>query len=189
MSRSQETRAQSPAPTAKLAFRFSPHWFKIWPQTNQEVRPLPRIPLVGRSVAVIVDGPRVLLVESKASPGHWVPPGGKIEPRERAAEAAAREVLEETGARVEVGGLIAYREVWWDGWDTLELYFAARPLADTGAQGHSGYEGRPWKWVETGDLCSVPHFPEELDLLCRLSASDDAPVAYLGATDARKMNG
>lgn len=53
------------------------------------------------SVALI-DRDRVLLIQRARAPwsGLWSLPGGRLEPGETAAEAAAREVLEEVGLRV-----------------------------------------------------------------------------------------
>jgi 8-oxo-dGTP pyrophosphatase MutT (NUDIX family) len=45
----------------------------------------------GRWLLALVDHPRL---------GEWMPPGGHVEPEESAAEAAVREVLEETGLAV-----------------------------------------------------------------------------------------
>src|SRR5881227_3376430 len=59
--------------------------------------------------AVVRDGTgRLLLVRRAHEPsrGLWSIPGGRIEPGETAAEAAAREVREETGLIVEVGRLL-----------------------------------------------------------------------------------
>jgi 8-oxo-dGTP diphosphatase len=62
-----------------------------------------RVPCVG---AIVRDSAgRLLLIRRGTEPGRglWSIPGGRIEPGESAASAAAREVLEETGLRVEIG--------------------------------------------------------------------------------------
>ena len=62
-----------------------------------------RVPCVG---AVVRDrAGRLLLVRRGTEPGRglWSIPGGRLEPGETGHQAAAREVLEETGLRVEVG--------------------------------------------------------------------------------------
>jgi acetyl-CoA carboxylase carboxyl transferase subunit beta len=60
-------------------------------------------------VALVTDGEgRVLMVQRAFEPakGSWVLPGGFIELEEPPAEAAVREVLEETGLQVRVNGLL-----------------------------------------------------------------------------------
>src|SRR5262245_64890371 len=63
--------------------------------------------------AIIFRGGQVLLIEraTGALKGRWSPPGGHIEPGERARAAAVREVREETGVDAEVGGLVDLHEV------------------------------------------------------------------------------
>lgn len=58
------------------------------------------------SVTAIVtrDDGRVLVIK-RADDGRWVPPGGVLELGETPQDACAREVLEETGYRVDVGSL------------------------------------------------------------------------------------
>ena len=63
----------------------------------------PGRPIVGVGVLIEVDG-RYLLVKRAAEPdaGLWSIPGGLIEVGEKAADAAVREALEETGLSVEI---------------------------------------------------------------------------------------
>ena len=63
--------------------------------------------------AAIFRGARVLIAERGNGPmrGSWSLPGGKIEAGETAAAAAAREIHEETGLRVELRGLLDLHDV------------------------------------------------------------------------------
>jgi 8-oxo-dGTP diphosphatase len=75
-------------------------------------RSYPERPLIGVSVAVRRNGD-VLLVRRARPPfeGLWSFPGGLVETGERLAEAAAREVREETALAVEVGERIDLAEI------------------------------------------------------------------------------
>ena len=63
------------------------------------------VPAVG---VVCLKGDAVLLIRRGTPPrqGEWSLPGGRIEPGERLAEAALRELREETGVEAELIGLI-----------------------------------------------------------------------------------
>jgi 8-oxo-dGTP diphosphatase len=65
----------------------------------------PRIPCVG---GIVRYGGRLLLVQRGREParGTWSVPGGRVEAGETDEQATVREVLEETGLRVLVDGLV-----------------------------------------------------------------------------------
>lgn len=68
--------------------------------------PLPApVPCVG---VVCLKGDEVLLIRRGRPPrqGEWSLPGGRIEPGERAVEAALRELREETGVEARISGLL-----------------------------------------------------------------------------------
>jgi 8-oxo-dGTP diphosphatase len=70
-------------------------------------REYPERPIVGVG-AVVVEGGRVLLIKRKYEPlkGHWSLPGGMVEIGETLETALTREMVEETGLRVDVGPVI-----------------------------------------------------------------------------------
>ncbi len=70
--------------------------------SNDEEREYPEHPLVGVGAVVVQDG-KILLVQRGKEPrkGVWSIPGGLVELGEDVKDALRREVLEETGLRVE----------------------------------------------------------------------------------------
>lgn len=67
--------------------------------------PMTPVPAVG---VVCLKGDEVLLIRRGTPPrlGEWSLPGGRIEPGERAVDAALRELREETGVEARILGLI-----------------------------------------------------------------------------------
>lgn len=124
-----------------------------------------RIPAAG---AVVTDDQgRVLLVQRGKQPqlGRWSVPGGSVEPGEGLAEAAAREVLEETGLVVEVG-----RELWvvdlpGGPGRTYEVHdFAARVIGGTLQAGDDAADAR---WFAVEELDDLPVTEDLLVFLAR----------------------
>ena len=69
-------------------------------------------PRCGASAAIFRDGEVLLIQRAKgAFTGLWSFPGGHIEPGETARTAAQREVAEETGCQVRIGGVLDVHDV------------------------------------------------------------------------------
>jgi 8-oxo-dGTP diphosphatase len=71
------------------------------------------LPRIGSALLVRDQANRILLGKRNKEPqrGSWVIPGGKIKPFESIADAAARELREETGLEVEVKGQFRVYEI------------------------------------------------------------------------------
>ncbi|WP_150287930.1 NUDIX hydrolase [Rhabdaerophilum calidifontis] len=71
----------------------------------------PARPVLAASIAVFRDG-RVLVARRARAPalGLWSLPGGRIEPGERMAEGALRELAEEVGVTAEIVGFVDHVE-------------------------------------------------------------------------------
>ena len=77
-----------------------------------DLRKYPQRPYLAVSAAIVRDG-KVLLVRRARNPalGIYTLPGGGVETGETLAQAAAREVREETALEIDVIGLAGHREV------------------------------------------------------------------------------
>lgn len=112
--------------------------------------------VLAASAVITDDGGRVLLVLRGTEPekGRWSIPGGRVEPGETLAEAAAREAFEETGLRVSVG-----RELWCvtipagDG-RMFEVHDFAATV--TGGELASGDDADDARWVAAAELDQLP---------------------------------
>jgi ADP-ribose pyrophosphatase YjhB (NUDIX family) len=113
--------------------------------------------LVPAASAVVTDGTGRILLARRADNDLWTIPGGAMEAGETIAEAARREVEEETGLRVEITGLVGIysnpRHVveYADGEvrQQFSVCFAARPVAGALASSSETTESR---FVDPADL-------------------------------------
>ncbi len=111
--------------------------------------------------AVVRDAENRLLLVRRGRPpalGTWTLPGGRLEPGESPAEAAAREVREETGLAVEVGELLATLPVL----GYLVHDFAATVVGGTLRAGDDAAEVR---WCGIDELASYELSPGLRDAL------------------------
>lgn len=104
--------------------------------------------------AIAVSGGRLLLVRRAKEPGRglWSLPGGHVEGGEYLADALRREVKEETGLDVEVGGLAGIFEVLGE----AHLVVLDFTVNVTGGQPRPGGDALEARWV---DLDAVPALP------------------------------
>jgi 8-oxo-dGTP diphosphatase len=111
------------------------------------------VPAVG---VVCLRGDEVLLIRRGTPPrqGEWSLPGGRIEPGERAVEAALRELHEETGVEAEITGLIAVVDGLFPeaGRHYVLIDYAARWLAGEPVAGDDAVEARFVSLEEAGRL-------------------------------------
>lgn len=118
---------------------------------------------------------RVLMFRFVASdrPPFWCTPGGAVDPGETYAEAAVRELREETGFDLPCGVEVARREVEFVTLQGVpvsadERYFLVQAETDEIAtHGHTALEQqvmREWRWFDREALAALgePFFPEDL---------------------------
>lgn len=120
------------------------------------MREYPAAPLLGVG-AIVVDGPRVLLVQRGRPPavGKWSIPGGLVDVGEPVEAAVRREVAEECGLTVRLHGLVGFvdriiRDA--DGrvqYHYVLMDFLATPESGTAA---AGSDARAVRWSTLEEL-------------------------------------
>lgn len=121
--------------------------------------------ILGASVVIVADG-AILLVQRGHEPqlGRWSVPGGRVEPGETFAEAAAREAYEETGLEVRIGA-----ELWdltiTDGDRTFEVHDFAATV--TGGSLRAGDDAADVRWIPLDELDQWPLTEDLLGYLTR----------------------
>ena len=128
-------------------------------------------PLLGASTFVR-RGESVLLVRRGKAPlrDTWAFPGGLVEFGESLAEAAAREVLEETGMTVAIGEAIDRAEIILrDESGAAVRHYVRGVFAGAGRAGVrvAGDDAAEARWVELGDLPRFPKTPDTERIILR----------------------
>lgn len=112
--------------------------------------------VIAASAVIVDDEGRVLLVKRGHEPqkGLWSVPGGRVEPGETPAEAAAREVREETGLEVTVGAQLWTATVPFGDHLTYEVHdFAATRI---GGVLNAGDDADDARWFSPTELGAAP---------------------------------
>jgi 8-oxo-dGTP diphosphatase len=121
--------------------------------------------ILGASAVIVADG-AILLVQRGHEPqlGRWSVPGGRVEPGETLAEAAAREAYEETGLEVRIGA-----ELWSltipDGDRSFEVHDFAATV--TGGKLRAGDDAADVRWIPLDELDQWPLTEDLLGYLTR----------------------
>jgi ADP-ribose pyrophosphatase YjhB (NUDIX family) len=132
-------------------------------------REYPAQPIIGVGT-VVWHGDRVLLVQRGRPPrqGQWSLPGGAQQLGESLAEAARREVLEETGVTVDLGHVIATIDsIERDADGRIRYHFT---LIDFAAEAHSaelvpGDDAADARWFELDQLEGLGLWSETLRII------------------------
>ena len=134
-------------------------------------REFPEQPLVGVG-AIIIDGPRVLLVKRAHPPlqAQWSIPGGVLEVGELVRDAAVREAREETGLIVEPGELLGvYDRVLRDGENRVQYHyvlidFLCRPV---GGELLAASDAAEVRWFTREELPALNLAEDTQDVICK----------------------
>lgn len=107
------------------------------------------------AVVVITDDAGRLFVQRRSESGPldgvWEFPGGRVEPGEDPAAAAAREALEETGAEVLLGEILADREHHYPDRAVRLRFYRAWPADTAALPAHDDV-----RWASPGELLALP---------------------------------
>lgn len=131
-------------------------------------------PTLGVGAVVLLDG-SLLMVQRAHDPGAglWSIPGGRVETGEYLAQAVQREVLEETGLRVEVGDLLGIHEVIGAA-HYVVLDYTAQVVGDAAARAAGDAADARWVPVDAiSSLDCTPRFEETLSGWGVLASADE----------------
>ena len=150
------------------------------------MRPYPERPVVGVG-AVVLDGPRVLLIKRGNPPlkGQWSLPGGGVEVGETLEQAIAREVLEETGLSIDVGPMVEVLDrISRDAEGRVEHHFVLVDFVCKPAGGilKSATDAEDAAWVPLADLARYEVAPVTISVIQKAASrgflTGDRPLTW-----------
>ena len=108
------------------------------------------------------DEPRYLVITAKKNPHHWVLPKGHIDPGETLAEAALREVLEETGVKARIMKPLGVSRIQTASASILMLFYLMEYLGEIGKK-----ENRQLRWCPYDEGMRLLSFQNARNLLTK----------------------
>jgi len=108
------------------------------------------------------DEPRYLVITAKKNPHHWVLPKGHIDPGETLAEAALREVLEETGVKARIMKPLGVSRIQTASASILMLFYLMEYLGEIGKK-----ENRQKRWCSYDEGIRLLSFQNARNLLTK----------------------
>jgi 8-oxo-dGTP diphosphatase len=133
-------------------------------------RRYPETPLVGAAAVVFDENGRVLLVQRGRPPrvGQWGLPGGMLELGERLVEAAVREVREECGIEIEIGGVAGvFEPVTRDDEGRIEYHYVVIDFwaRHIGGEAQAGDDAAGVAWAKMDEVDAYALMPESLQVV------------------------
>ena len=115
-------------------------------------------PAIGVAGLIFDAEGRVLLIQRARPPqaGLWHLPGGKLEAGESLAECCRREVLEETGLRIETGPIVAIADRQVEGFHYIVVDFLARLAEGQAPTPHPSSDAADARWMSPNTLSQLP---------------------------------
>jgi 8-oxo-dGTP diphosphatase len=147
---------------------------------HPSVAPVAPVVVVAAAIVDDVRAPRRLLAARRAKPvslaGRWEFPGGKVEPGEDAVDALHRELQEELGVEVELGGELTGPQD--GGWRLSDRYVMRLWIAQvTAGEPLPLVEHDALRWLDPGDWLAVPWLDADVPIVRALAAHVGSPTA------------
>lgn len=121
-----------------------------------------QFPILGVSACIWRGGQVLLIQRAKPPVGIWALPGGHVDPGETVAEAAQRELLEETGMRAQLDTLVGiYDVIRRDAAGLLTTHYAIACFAGLAGEGEpqAASDAMAVEWADPSRLGNFPLAP------------------------------